>query len=128
VKRAAKLCRAVGPTKSLTICLKAHNQQSMRENPTKANRFTHLRIGMYGVKVIRGPHVVNQLQVRDRGLHQWGQGFAGLDVFVIPLRWSLTKEWYLVFPPERKCDSSRRDRFRIRPAHNSRLCLILASG
>jgi hypothetical protein len=64
---------------------KAHNQQSRRNNPTKANPFTHLRISMHGVKVTRGPRVANQLQVRDRGLHQRGQGFTDLDVFVIPV-------------------------------------------
>jgi hypothetical protein len=49
---------------------KAHHQQSRRNNPTKANPFTYLRIGMHGIKVPRSLGVANQLQVRDRGLHQ----------------------------------------------------------
>jgi len=52
---------------------KAHNQQSRRDNPTKANPFTYLRIGVHGIKVPRGPCVANQLKVRDRGLHQGGR-------------------------------------------------------
>jgi len=34
---------------------KAHNQQSRGDDPTKANPFTHRRIGVHRIKVIRGP-------------------------------------------------------------------------